>query len=172
MVRRGYEVYDLGDLEGRFRSSPPTVDTPPPPPTLYTFRGGLIVRIDGFTEKAEAFEAADAWIGGGHRGVPVITGSHLLGRCGPSKTGSSPAVKALPLRPGRLPVARTIEASRRSRRAARVGRVRFRISETPRAARGLRSPAFALGHSAMRPNDSLLCEAALLLFAQSRSAAW
>jgi len=27
-------------------------------PTLYTFRGGLIVRIDGFTEKAEALEAA------------------------------------------------------------------------------------------------------------------
>jgi len=27
-------------------------------PTLYTFRDGLIVRIDGFTEKAEAFEAA------------------------------------------------------------------------------------------------------------------
>ncbi len=27
-------------------------------PTLYTFRDGLIVRIDGFTEKAEALEAA------------------------------------------------------------------------------------------------------------------
>jgi ketosteroid isomerase-like protein len=27
-------------------------------PTLYTFRDGLIVRIDGFTEKADALEAA------------------------------------------------------------------------------------------------------------------
>ena len=27
-------------------------------PTLYTFRDGLIVRIDGFTERAEALEAA------------------------------------------------------------------------------------------------------------------
>ena len=27
-------------------------------PTLYTFRDGLIVRIDGFTKKAEALEAA------------------------------------------------------------------------------------------------------------------
>jgi ketosteroid isomerase-like protein len=27
-------------------------------PTLYTFRDGLIVRIDGYTEKAEALEAA------------------------------------------------------------------------------------------------------------------
>jgi ketosteroid isomerase-like protein len=27
-------------------------------PTLFTFRDGLIVRIDGFTDKAEAFEAA------------------------------------------------------------------------------------------------------------------
>jgi ketosteroid isomerase-like protein len=27
-------------------------------PTLYTFRDGLIVRIDGFTEKTEALEAA------------------------------------------------------------------------------------------------------------------
>ena len=27
-------------------------------PTLFTFRDGLIVRIDGFTEKAEALEAA------------------------------------------------------------------------------------------------------------------
>ena len=27
-------------------------------PTLYTFRDGVIVRIDGFTEKAEALEAA------------------------------------------------------------------------------------------------------------------
>ena len=27
-------------------------------PTLYAFRDGLIVRIDGFTDQAEAFEAA------------------------------------------------------------------------------------------------------------------
>ena len=27
-------------------------------PTIYTFRNGLIVRIDGFTDKAEALEAA------------------------------------------------------------------------------------------------------------------
>ena len=27
-------------------------------PNLYTFRDGLIVRIDGFTDKAEALEAA------------------------------------------------------------------------------------------------------------------
>jgi ketosteroid isomerase-like protein len=27
-------------------------------PTLYTFRNGLIVRIDGFVDRAEAFEAA------------------------------------------------------------------------------------------------------------------
>jgi ketosteroid isomerase-like protein len=27
-------------------------------PNVYTFRDGLIVRIDGFTDKAEAFEAA------------------------------------------------------------------------------------------------------------------
>jgi hypothetical protein len=27
-------------------------------PTLYTFREDLIMRIDGFTEKAEALEAA------------------------------------------------------------------------------------------------------------------